>query len=449
MTAEPTGQLIDPQSEPAGLPTWARSLLAFLALYMFVAAVKMIGAGLGVIRTDKAGAEFLDWLFSLVRDPVTGLFVGLLVTALVQASGFTIAMTVTLTAMGQISFQTAVPIIMGANIGTSITGLLVSLGHVRQRDEFRRSLSAASVHDFFNIMSVITFLPLEIKFGIISKPVGWIAHAMGYDPSVPGEAVKLASKAGPIKIVISALGNFFKWFLLKVCNLPPIPSGTIISILAMVFLFAGLMLMVKMLRKLMQGRLSGIFSRTLFGNPVAAFIVGIVMTIAVQSSSVSISLMVPLVGAEILQLVQVFPYVLGANIGTTFTVLLPALALGPVAVACACGHLLFNIYGTVVFWPLRALPIGMAKWFGEVAAKRRYLAVVYILTLFFVIPGSILGIMKWTGHLQTGQQDPPAVEQPAETDDQAPIIIPNTDTTGDEVSGQAPILVPNTDPAGD
>jgi solute carrier family 34 (sodium-dependent phosphate cotransporter) len=413
-----------------GLPTWARSLFAILALYLFVAAVKMIGGGLGVIRAEPEGAAFLNKLFGLVQDPITGLVVGLLVTALVQASGFTIAMTVTLTAMGQISFATAIPIIMGANIGTSITGLLVSLGHVRQRDEFRRSLSAASVHDFFNMLSVVTFLPLEIKFGVISRPVAWLAGMMGYDPNVPGEAVKLASKAGPIKIVISALGKLFEWLLLTVMNIPPKISGAIICALAMVFLFGGLMLMVKMLRTLMQGRLSGIFNKTLFGNPAAAFIVGIVMTIAVQSSSVSISLVVPLVGAEILQLAQVFPYVLGSNIGTTFTVLLPALALGPVAVACACGHLLFNIYGTVLFWPLRALPMGMAKWFGNVGANRRYLAVVYILTIFFVIPGGILGIMKVTGNLESNQtparQDTTIIEDGA-TDGSQETLVPITE----------------------
>jgi sodium-dependent phosphate cotransporter len=119
------------------------------------------------------------------------------------------------------------------------------------------------------------------------------------------------------------------------------------------------------------------------------------MTISVQSSSVTTSLIVPLVGAEVLTLAQVFPYLLGANIGTTVTAMLAALALGSAgAVACACGHLMFNIYGTIVFWPLKALPMGVARWFGDLAARRRYLAILYILVLFFVIPGGILWVTK-------------------------------------------------------
>jgi sodium-dependent phosphate cotransporter len=186
--------------------------------------------------------------------------------------------------------------------------------------------------------------------------------------------------------------------MLKGLHLSDVVGGTVIAVFAIILLFAALWLLVKMLRGLIQGRLSGVFNKALFRNGATAFVVGIIMTVSVQSSSVTTSLIVPLVGAEVLRLQQVFPYLLGANVGTTVTAMLAALSLGSAgAVACACGHLLFNIYGTIVFWPLKRIPIGIAEWFADLASKRRILAFVYILVIFFVIPATILSISKWLG----------------------------------------------------
>jgi sodium-dependent phosphate cotransporter len=379
-----------------GMPTWARGLVALLALYIFIASVSMIGTGLKVIAHNDAGDAFLkERVFGLAKDPLTGLFVGVLITALVQSSSFTTSMTVVFVASGNVSLSMAIPIIMGANIGTSITGLLVSLGRLRHRDEFERSLAAASCHDFFNVLSVVLFFPLEMKFGIISRPVSWIAGRLG-DTAV--FSANPAKQMGFIKKLIGLPGTGVKNLMLKVFHFGDIAGGVIVSVFAVILLFVALWLLVKMLRGLIQGKLSGVFDKTLFRNGVTAFVVGILMTVAVQSSSVTTSLVVPLVGAEVLRLQQVFPYLLGANIGTTVTAMLAALSLGSAgAVACACGHLLFNIYGTTVFWPLKRIPIGMAEWFGELASRKRALAIVYILVMFFVIPAAILSISKWLG----------------------------------------------------
>lgn len=394
------------------MPTWLRGIICALALLLFISAVSMIGAGLKTVAEDPAGKDFLHWLFSFIDDPITGLFIGVLVTALVQSSSFTTTMVITFVAVGDISLVHAIPIIMGANIGTSITGLLVSMGHVRRREEFGRSIAAASCHDFFNLLCVILFLPLEVKFGIISRPVGAIADRLERMGSEAGPASESASTLmGQIMAWVAGVGHFlktgiaamsmlFKWFFMTVCHLDLIPTGTVVAILAMVLLFVALWLMVKMLRGLMAGRLSGVFNKALFRNPATAFMVGIVLTAAVQSSSVTVSMIVPLVGTDILQLAQVYPYLLGANIGTTMTAMLAALSTGhPAAIACACGHLLFNAYGTAIFWPLKALPITMAKTFGEIAARRRLVAVAYILVLFFLLPATVLLILKWTGNL--------------------------------------------------
>jgi sodium-dependent phosphate cotransporter len=380
-----------------GMPTWMRALIALLALYIFIASVKMIGTGLKVIAENPVGDTFLkERIFGLADDPFTGLFVGILITALVQSSSFTTAMTVAFVAEGSIGLTMAIPVIMGANIGTSITGLLVSLGRVRHRDEFKRSLAAASCHDFFNVLSVILFFPLELKFRIISGPVTRIAAALGDTKIFAANPTK--EHMGIIKTFVSLPGKGVKSVMLKGLHLSDVVGGTVIAVFAIILLFAALWLLVKMLRGLIQGRLSGVFNKALFRNGATAFVVGIIMTVSVQSSSVTTSLIVPLVGAEVLRLQQVFPYLLGANVGTTVTAMLAALSLGSAgAVACACGHLLFNIYGTIVFWPLKRIPIGIAEWFADLASKRRILAFAYILVIFFVIPATILSISKWLG----------------------------------------------------
>ncbi|MBN1556311.1 MAG: Na/Pi symporter, partial [Phycisphaerae bacterium] len=259
--------------------------------------------------------------------------------------------------------------------------------------EFRRSLGGAIVHDFFNVLSVLLIFPLEMAFGVISKPAGWISESLGNVRYFSADPTK---RIGFIKHAFEAVGDLFKWLMIKVFHVPPQWAGSIIAGLALVFLFVALWLLVKMLRGLMQERLSGAFNKTLFRKPSIAFAVGILLTAAVQSSSVTTSLVVPLVGAGILKLRQIYPYTLGANIGTTITAILAALGLGKApAMACAAAHLLFNMYGTAIFWPLQFIPISLAKGFAKLASQRRLVAVGYILVVFFVIPILAIVLIEW------------------------------------------------------
>jgi sodium-dependent phosphate cotransporter len=83
--------------------------------------------------------------------------------------------------------------------------------------------------------------------------------------------------------------------------------------------------------------------------------------------------------------------------------MLAALGMGNAnAVACAIGHLLFNIYGTVIFWPLQFIPISLAKGFARIAARRRLVAVGFLVGLFFVLPAVAILIVKLTRHLMAG-----------------------------------------------
>ena len=166
-------------------------------------------------------------------------------------------------------------------------------------------------------------------------------------------------------------------------------------ILGIILTFAMLFMMVKGLKSLLVAKMANLFDRTLFKTPYRSLMLGIFMTILVQSSSITTSLVVPLVGAGILTIKQIFPMTMGANIGTTVTSVLASLAAvataadperAMVAVTVAFYHVLFNLLGVVLVWPIRGLPIAIANRFAKLALWNRTLPVVYIVIVFYAIP---------------------------------------------------------------
>jgi len=311
-----------------------------------------------------------------------------------------------LVAAGQIGLPQAIPIVMGANIGTTITNTMVSLVNMNRRLEFRRSLGGAVVHDFFNMLSVFLLWPLEAAWGVISRPAGMLAEWLG------GAAFFTAdpTDVNVVKMAVAPFTAAADGLLQSLLGLSKTIAGAATAVIGIVLLFVALIFLVKMLRGLFKQRLSGLFSRTIFRNKWSAFVVGLLITAAVQSSSVTISLVVPLAGAGVLTLPQVFPYTLGANVGTTVTALLAGLAAaamagsdeaarmaGAAALAVAFGHLLFNVIGTSVFWPLKWVPISLAKGFAKRASRRRLLAGVYIVLAFFVLPTLLIVLVNRYG----------------------------------------------------
>ncbi len=121
------------------------------------------------------GKGLAETLIATTTNPLVGLFVGILSTSIVQSSSFTTSIVVGLVAGGALNVTTAIPIIMGANIGTSVTNILVSMTQIRRTVEFRLALSAAIVHDFFNVLAVVILFPLQYFtnfLGLISTFVG-------------------------------------------------------------------------------------------------------------------------------------------------------------------------------------------------------------------------------------------------------------------------------------
>ena len=165
----------------------AARITAILAtLYVFLVSVKLLGTGFEMI-----GGGFSERLIATTSNPFVGLFIGILATSLVHSSSTTTSTVVGFVAAGMLSIESAVPIIMGANIGTTVTCATVSLGHIRRPEEFRRAFAAASVHDFFNLMSVAILFPLEIATGFLAKSARLLSRFL-----VGSEGIAFAS---PVK----------------------------------------------------------------------------------------------------------------------------------------------------------------------------------------------------------------------------------------------------------
>ena len=327
-----------------------KAAIFLLALYVFFVSIDLMSAAFKL-----AGKDFAGQLFKTASDPIAGVLIGFLATTLVQSSSSTTSIIVGLVAAGTLQLRLAVPMIMGANIGTTVTNTIVSIGHITRRNEFGRAFAASTVHDFFNLLAVIVLLPVEVLFHPIEK----IATALtGLFQGVGGLQV-----ASPLKAVIKPATNL-------AADLVP-HFGPLLAI-ALLALFLSLGWMVKIMRGVVLTRVETLFSKVLFRNDLASFSLGAAVTATVQSSSATTSLVVPLAGAGILSVRKIFPYTLGANLGTTVTAILASLSTGnAAAVTVALSHLTFNVMGIVIFYPAKALPIRLATALGRVASRSR------------------------------------------------------------------------------
>ncbi len=382
---------------------WGRAALALLMLYLFVSSIKTIGGGLKIVRSQPTGRAYVQSVLDRADNPLAGLFAGILLTSLFQSSSFTTSLVITITAATAASAQgsgqetmgaavsRAVPIVMGANIGTSVTNMLVSLAHVRRRGEFARASAAAVVHDMFNVLAVLVFFPVELivrRFVTSQGLLGWLADTCARCFHLPAAE----KPTDIIQTVASPVIATIRWFFETAFGHNPGVVGIGVAAAGLILLLASLVGMVRNLRGLMLGRLESLFQRFVFRNQAVGFVVGTVITVLVQSSSVTTSLIIPLAGAGLLGLRQVFPYTLGANVGTTCTGIIAAAAYGThPALAVAFAHLLFNLLGIMVFWPLQRVPLGLAMIYARTAARRKTAAAVYISAIFFVIP--IVGLV--------------------------------------------------------
>lgn len=346
----------------------------FFFLYLFLFSIDLMGSSLKLF-----GKGFAETLINSTSNPIVGLFIGIFATSLIQSSSSTTSIIVGMVGGGVLNVANAIPIIMGANIGTSVTNTLVSLAHVNRTNEFRRSFAASTVHDFFNVLSVIVLFPIQYFTNFLGVAAARLADGF---QNIGGlklfNPIKAITKP-VVHIVIELIGQH-PWVIL---------------IISLVLLFVALRYLVKVLRVLFVKRAEEWFNRVLFKTEIRAFILGLLVTVMAQSSSITTSLIIPFAGAGILRLEQIFPYTMGANLGTTITAILASLITSEIhAVTVAFAHLLFNISGTVIWWPLKKLPIAIANKFSDFAVKNKVIPILYIFIAFFTLPLIIILLFR-------------------------------------------------------
>lgn len=356
-------------STPKG-STILRIIAIFGLVYLFILSITLLGASFKLF-----GKEFAETIFRATSNPIVGLMIGVLTTAIIQSSSTTTSIVVGLVASGTLSVDASISMVMGANIGTSVTNILVSLGHITKGEEFKRAFTGSMLHDFFNVCSVIVLLPLQMKFNIIG------GAALFLEKGFEGfSGLKFTS---PLKAITKPVAHtIIGWTG---------DSGVISAIISFVLLFIALHFIVKTLKSLVLAKVEKFFQRYIFRTPILSFILGIVLTTFVQSSSITTSIVVPLIGAGVISIPQIYPYLLGANIGTTITAFLASFVTGSAAaVTVAFAHLVFNIFGIAIFWPLKKIPIWLAYKLSSLTQKSKLVPILYIVIVFFIIPGSLI-----------------------------------------------------------
>ncbi|MFO6424268.1 Na/Pi symporter [Motilimonas sp. KMU-193] len=359
--------------------------LAVVALvYAMLIAVSTVSSGFKIFSGGASGAE---QIFQFANNPFVALLLGTLATALVQSSSTVTAVIVGLVA-GGLPISIAIPMIMGANMGTTITNTIVSIGHIREKEDFKRAFSAATVHDFFNLLAVAIFLPLELMFGILEKLASFLAHLMAGSADVSMKGLDFMKPL--TKPTVSLINDLWSFLPGKAVGIAMVVTGILIILFSVTYLG-------KVLKRVLVGRAKNVLHNAIGKGPVTGICSGALVTVMVQSSSTTTSLMIPLAGSGMFSTRQIYPFTLGANIGTTITALLAATAItgaaAEAALTIALVHFLFNFLAVILIYGLpflRDLPVVAAERLAEVGSKNKMLAFSYVLGTFFVVPGLML-----------------------------------------------------------
>jgi len=442
-------------------------ILILLCVWIFICSIKLMYFALMAIAGKAAGDIFSSNVF--LSNPITGLIIGILFTVIIQSSSTTISIVVAMTAAGVISVPRGIPIVMGANIGTSVTNTAVSLTMSMNREQFARAFAGATVHDCFNVMSVFVLLILELITGYLEALSGAVVNSLGtFEGSSPPKILMaIVSPIVPNLIQINMTVTktlamnpdlFDEVQMLKIwceqkkcpyingtvgsdlpatgCATPNDTSlitnetvsvglrrcdnsdyafaessmseqdiGGLLFAISIIVLIASLLVMVKLLTSSLDGGMKTVIRKAVntdFKAPFSwlskyvALILGMGVTMVIQSSSVVTSTITPLVGLDLVTLERMYCITVGANMGTTTTALIAAVATGdPRSLQISLCHVFFNISGFLLWFPIpfmRKVPQKMATLLGKVTAKYRWFSIFYLICLFAIIPGIVMGL---------------------------------------------------------
>jgi sodium-dependent phosphate cotransporter len=340
---------------------------------LFFISIQLLG-----LSFRQMGTEMSSYISIATANPFIGLFIGLLTTAILQSSSTTTSMAVAAVAAGSISLHNAIPIVMGANIGTTLTSTIVSMSYITRGKEFRKALAAGTSHDIFNILLVLILFPLEYYYGFLtflSQQMTDLVTLGNNDSVVRKSFIDFSFLTTWLKALVAFLGPFFS------------------IILAIGLLFGTIKVISSMLYSRLIGETKEKLRSVVFSTTARSFGWGMLLTSIIQSSSLTTSLIVPLVATSKIKLKRAFQFILGANLGTTITAILAALFKSEAALSLAFAHFLFNAIGVILFLTipiLSGLPIFLAKKLGALTLKHRLAGFAYIIIIFFLLPFTLI-----------------------------------------------------------
>ena len=361
----------------------ANWVAVLLGVWILLNGVGMIGDGFKGIAGDRA-----QELFSFAENPFVGLAIGIVATAIIQSSSTTTSIVVGMIA-GGLPLNIAIPMLFGANMGTSVTSTLVALGLAGNKKQFQRGFSMATVHDFFNLIAILIFFPLEIFTGFLGKTATTIS------PSLSGQG------DGVVSGIFEAIGDFIDLItepLVGLAGMLAAPLGDVwggvaLAVVGIVLILFSIQFIGNILTALLVGKAQEILYAALGKNAFVGVLSGATITTLVQSSSTTTALTVPLAASGKFEVRTLFPFVVGANIGTTVTGLIAAFsasgAEAEAAMAGALVHTLFNTFAAILILGIpfmRKLPPLCSDWLAELATKNKLYVVAWIGGIFFILP---------------------------------------------------------------
>lgn len=367
-----TSQIAEPNSLRSNLKV---ALYIIGALLLFLFALEMMVSSL-----SHLGKDLSDTILLATANPFIGLFIGLLLTAILQSSSTITALVVAMVASRSLTLESAIPIIMGANIGTTVTAMIVSLGFIPKKKEFKRATAAGAYHVFFNLLTALILFPLEYSNGFLSR----LSTAVSaYFIQVPFSPFQSANNS--LGFVDHLVAMLLRW----------IPNPFIISTVSLLILFISILLFRKLISDLLKAKSPEAFGRFFFFSPWKSFGWGLVTTAAIRSSTITTSVVVPVVAKKIAKLREAAPFIMGANVGTTITAIIAAVFHGTTAsaVSIAMAHFLFNFLGVILFMFLpgiKGIPIRLSEGLGQLSMRYRMAGIVFLLLIFFIIPFSLI-----------------------------------------------------------
>lgn len=303
--------------------------------YAYMISLEFLSFGLSLADFARFGTD---------RDAAASHYVavaiGLLSASIAQSSSLATSIVAGAFASGTVDLSWGVHAVFGANIGTTLTAAVVTLRYARRASEFERALRGALMHITFNVVTAFPLIILETRgIGLSS----WISSYL------PEHAESAASHASP-----EATGLFGRpigtlaSYLIDDLGFGPRESGVTLFLCGLVAMIVGLFGLVRMMRRYATETVERAMSSALMRGRTASFLAGIVVTVVMQSSTLSTSLMIPLFASGVLDQRRGFALIAGANLGTTLKLVAAAFAGSQGSIEIAVTHFVFNAIGAAV-----------------------------------------------------------------------------------------------------